>query len=96
MKTYLFEFFVFPNDAKKQRPIYIKAQSQRVETDEQALQRAAGAVAAHDIPEMKPLEANPGRLLETSDEQPPVQYLRHQDHPGVMVWESNRGPTLSR
>ena len=96
MKTYLFEFFVFPNDTKKQRPIFIKAQSEGAEIGEQALREAAGAIAAHDIPEMKPLAANPGRLLETSDEQPPVQYLRHKDHPGVMVWESNRGPTQSR
>jgi hypothetical protein len=92
MKTYLFEFLVFPNDEKKRRPIYIKAQSEGAQIDQETLRRAAGVVAANDIPEMKPLEANPGRLLELSDEEPPVQYLRHKDHPGVMVWESNRGP----
>ena len=92
MKTYLFEFLVHPNDKKKMRAIYIKAQSEGAQTDEKGLQHAAGAIAAHDIPEMKPLEANPGRLVEVSDEEPPVQYLRHKAHPGVMVWESNRGP----
>ena len=93
MKTYLFEFLVHPNNKEKLRPIYIKAQSQGAETDEGALQQAAGRIAAHDIPEMKPLEANPGRLVEVTDEEVPVQYLRHRDHPGVIVWESNRGPT---
>ena len=92
MKTYLFEFLVYPNDKKRMRPIYIKAQSQGAQIDEKALQLGAGAIAAHDIPEMKPLEANPGRLVEVIEEEPPVQYLRHRDHPGVIVWESNRGP----
>jgi hypothetical protein len=92
MKTYLFEFLVHPNNKEKMRPIYIKAQSQGAEIDEKALQKAAGAIAAQDIPEMKPLDANPGRLVETSDEEPPVQYLRHSAHPGVIAWESNRGP----
>ncbi len=96
MRTYLFEFMVFPNDPEKHRPIYIKAQSQGEAIEGQALQNAVRAIAAHDIPEMKPLEANPGRLLEMSDEEPPVQYLRHKDHPGVIVWESNRGPTVAR
>jgi hypothetical protein len=96
MKTYLFEFLVHPNNKDKMRPIYIKAQSPGAEIDEKALRRAAGAIAAHDIPEMKPLDANPGRLVETNDEESPVQYLRHNDHPGVIVWESNRGPTQSQ
>jgi hypothetical protein len=92
-KTYLFEFLVHPK-GEKQRPIYIKAQSDGdAAMSEEKIREAAGVIAAHDIPEMKPLDANPGRLVETSDEEPPVQYLRHKDHPGVIVWESNRGPT---
>ena len=92
-KTYLFEFLFRPNDEEKQRPIYIKAQTESAASmSEDQIRRAAAVIAAHDIPEMKPLDANPGRLLETTEEEPPVQYLRHKDHPGVIVWESNRGP----
>ncbi|HEY1769229.1 MAG TPA: hypothetical protein VGG02_03120 [Chthoniobacterales bacterium] len=92
-KTYLFEFFVRPNDKEKRRAIYIKAQSEAAAgLSEDQIREAARAIAARDIPEMKPLEANPGRLVEINDEEPPVQYLRHKAHPGVIVWESNRGP----
>jgi hypothetical protein len=48
-------------------------------------------VAAKHIPEMNPTNANPGNLIATSEEEPPVEYFRHKDHPGVIVWESNRG-----
>jgi hypothetical protein len=40
---------------------------------------------------MNPTNANPGNLIATSEEEPPVEYFRHKDHPGVIVWESNRG-----
>jgi hypothetical protein len=91
VKTYLFEFVVYPNKAEKQRAIYIKAQHEDGSPDDEKMRDEVRAVAAKHIPEMNPTDANPGKLIATSEEEPPVEYFRHKDHPGVIVWESNRG-----
>jgi hypothetical protein len=92
VKTYLFEFLVYPNDPEKQRAIYIKAQQEDGSPrEDEKVRDDVRAVAAKHIPEMNPTNANPGKLIATSEEEPPVEYFRHKDHPGVIVWESNRG-----
>jgi hypothetical protein len=92
VKTYLFEFLVYPNDQEKQRAIYIKAQGEGDSPlDDEKMRDEVRAVAAKHIPEMNPTNANPGNLIATSEEEPPVEYFRHKDHPGVIAWESNRG-----
>ncbi len=90
-KTFLFEFLVFPNE-KKQAEIHIKAQDQDgTAASDEAFQDLVRSIAAKHIPEMNPTSANPGKLLTTAEEDPPVEYFRDDKHPGVAVWESNRG-----
>jgi hypothetical protein len=91
MKTYLFEFAVYPANPEKQRAIYIKAQFEGGSADDEKIRDEVRAIAAKHIPEMNPIDDNPGKLIATSEEEPPVEYFRHKDHPGVIVWESNRG-----
>jgi hypothetical protein len=89
-KTYLFKFHVFPDDEKKRRDVFIKAQHQGASPmSAEAVQKAAGSIAAAHIHEMKPMSANLGELVRTSDEDSPVQFFRLDEHADVVVWESN-------
>lgn len=89
-KTYLFKFQVFPDDEKKRRDVFVKAQHQgAARMSDEEVQKAAGTIAAAHIPEMKPMTSNPGQLIRTSEEDPPVQFFRLDEHADVVVWESN-------
>ena len=91
-KTYLFEFLISPNE-ENPKEVYIKAQNQGSSTmSDEGLQDAVRSIAGEHIPEMKPLEANPGKLVKTSEEDPPVEYFRVEHHPGIVAWESNERP----
>ncbi len=55
---------------------------------DEAVQKAAGAIATAHIPEMKPMTSNPRELVRTSEEDPRVQFFRLDEHADVVVWES--------
>lgn len=89
-KTYLFKFLVFPEDEKRRGEVLVKAQHQGSSPmSDEAVQKATASVAAAHIPEIKPLSANPGTLVRTTEEDPPVEFFRLGEHADVVVWESN-------
>jgi hypothetical protein len=89
-KTYLFKFLVFPENEKRKGEVFVKAQHQgSAPMSAEAVQKATASIVAAHIPEIKPLSANPGTLVRTSEEDSPVQFLRLDEHADVVVWESN-------
>ena len=95
-KTYLFRFFAFPDDEQRKTEVFVKAQHQASSPmSDEAVQKAAGAIAAAHIPELKPLSSNPGKLVKTSEEAPPVEFFRLDEHADVVVWESNERPAAT-
>ena len=90
LKTYLFQFLIFPDGKNPNGEVWIKAQNQgATPMSDEELQKAARAIAAAHIDSMNPLTKNPGTLAKTAEEETPTTVLRRKQFPDVIVWESN-------